>query len=56
MKKGKLIVISAPSGCGKSTIIKAIINDELRLVSEQLDVKTATINELESKVKTLINL
>ena len=32
---------------------KATINDELRLVSEQLDVKTATINELESKVKTL---
>ena len=32
---------------------KAMINDELRLVSEQLDVKTATINELESKVKTL---
>ena len=32
---------------------KATINDELRLVSEQLDVKTATINELESKVKDL---
>ena len=32
---------------------KSTINDELRLVSEQLDVKTATINELESKVKTL---
>ena len=32
---------------------KAIINDELRKVSEQLDVKTATINELESKVKSL---
>jgi len=32
---------------------KATINDELRKVSEQLDVKTATINELESKVKTL---
>lgn len=32
---------------------KANINDELRKVSEQLDVKTATINELESKVKTL---
>lgn len=32
---------------------KASVNDELRLVSEQLDVKTATINELESKVKTL---
>ena len=32
---------------------KATINDELRLVSEQLDVKTATINELESKVKNL---
>ena len=32
---------------------KATINDELRLVSEQLDVKTATINELESKVKSL---
>lgn len=32
---------------------KATINDELRQVSEQLDVKTATINELESKVKTL---
>ena len=33
---------------------KATINEELRKVSEQLDVKTATINELESKVKTLI--
>ena len=32
---------------------KATINEELRKVSEQLDVKTATINELESKVKTL---
>ena len=32
---------------------KATINDELRKVSEQLDVKTATINELESKVKSL---
>ena len=32
---------------------KATINDELRQVSEQLDVKTATINELESKVKSL---
>ena len=32
---------------------KAIINDELRKVSEQLDVKTATINELESLVKDL---
>lgn len=32
---------------------KATVNDELRTVSEQLDVKTATINELESKVKTL---
>ena len=32
---------------------KATINDELRLVSEQLDVKTATINELESKAKNL---
>ena len=32
---------------------KATINDELRKVSEQLDVKTATINELESQVKTL---
>ena len=32
---------------------KATINDELRKVSEQLDVKTATINELESKVKGL---
>lgn len=32
---------------------KATINNELRQVSEQLDVKTATINELESKVKTL---
>lgn len=32
---------------------KAGVSDELRLVSEQLDVKTATINELESKVKTL---
>ena len=32
---------------------KATINNELRQVSEQLDVKTATINELESKVKNL---
>ena len=32
---------------------KATINDELRKVSEQLDVKTATINELESLVKEL---
>lgn len=32
---------------------KAHINDELRQVSEQLDVKTATINELESKVRSL---
>ena len=32
---------------------KASINDELRKVSEQLDVKTATINELESKVRSL---
>ena len=32
---------------------KATINNELRQVSEQLDVKTATINELESKVKIL---
>ena len=32
---------------------KANINDELRKVSEQLDVKTATINELESKIRTL---
>ena len=32
---------------------KSIINAELRKVSEQLDVKTATINELESKVKSL---
>lgn len=32
---------------------KATINDELRQVSEQLDVKTATINELESKVRAL---
>ena len=32
---------------------KVSINNELRQVSEQLDVKTATINELESKVKTL---
>lgn len=32
---------------------KATVNDELRKVSEQLDVKTATINELESKVKSL---
>lgn len=32
---------------------KATINDELRKVSEQLDVKTATINELESKIKSL---
>lgn len=32
---------------------KATVNDELRRVSEQLDVKTATINELESKVRTL---
>ena len=30
---------------------KSVINAELRQVSEQLDVKTATINELESKVK-----
>lgn len=32
---------------------KTVINEELRKVGEQLDVKTATINELESKVKTL---
>ncbi len=32
---------------------KAGVSDELRQVSEQLDVKTATINELESKVKIL---
>ena len=32
---------------------KSVINAELRQVSEQLDVKTATINELESKVKVL---
>ncbi len=32
---------------------KAAVNNELRQVSEQLDVKTATINELESKVKVL---
>ena len=32
---------------------KAIVNEELRKVSEQLDVKTATINELESHVKEL---
>ena len=32
---------------------KATINDELRQVSEQLDVKTATINELESKIRSL---
>lgn len=32
---------------------KATVNDELRRVSEQLDVKTATINELESKVRML---
>ena len=32
---------------------KAIVNDELRKVSEQLDVKTATINELESYVREL---
>ena len=32
---------------------KATVNDELRKVSEQLDVKTATINELESKVRNL---
>ena len=32
---------------------KSVINAELRKVSEQLDVKTATINELESKVKAL---
>ena len=32
---------------------KSLINNELRKVSEQLDVKTATINELESKVKSL---
>lgn len=32
---------------------KAIINDELRKVSEQLDVKTATIKELESQVREL---
>ena len=32
---------------------KTAINEELRKVGEQLDVKTATINELESKVKTL---
>lgn len=32
---------------------KASVNDELRKVSEQLDVKTATINELESKVRSL---
>ena len=34
---------------------KASVNNELRKVSEQLDVKTATINELESKVKILEN-
>ena len=34
---------------------KSVINAELRQVSEQLDVKTATINELESKVKILEN-
>ena len=32
---------------------KATVNDELRKVSEQLDVKTATINELESKIRAL---
>lgn len=32
---------------------KATINEELRKVGEQLDVKTATINELESKIKSL---
>lgn len=32
---------------------KAVANDELRKVGEQLDVKAATINELESKVKIL---
>lgn len=32
---------------------KASVNEELRKVGEQLDVKTATINELESKIKTL---
>ena len=32
---------------------KTSINNELRQVSEQLDVKTATINELESKVNVL---
>lgn len=32
---------------------KAGINEELRKVSEQLDIKTATINELESRIKTL---
>lgn len=32
---------------------KAAANDELRKVGEQLDVKAATINELESKVKNL---
>ena len=34
---------------------KVAINDELRKVSEQLDVKTATINELESHVRDLEN-
>ena len=32
---------------------KSVINAELRQVSEQLDVKTATINELESKAEAL---
>lgn len=32
---------------------KATVNDELRVVSEQLDAKTATIDEMEQQVSTL---
>ncbi len=38
---------------GKIQSEKSVINDELRAVSEQLDAKTATIDELEQKVQKL---